>query len=126
MTYIATIAAMVLAQAANAQGQSAQTVQPPAPSADVSQPATEPAPNPAPSAAPVQAAPQTGKIVMYRGSSIMGMGIACPVRYKEQQLVELARGKFAEWVVPAGRYILTNHTSSVEVAVDPGETRYVR
>ncbi len=28
--------------------------------------------------------------------------------------------------VPAGRYILTNHTSSVEVAVDPGETRYVR
>jgi hypothetical protein len=63
---------------------------------------------------------------MYRGSSIMGAGLACPIRFKGQEVVELARGKYAEWSVPAGRYILTNHTSSVEVAVDPGETRYVR
>jgi hypothetical protein len=69
---------------------------------------------------------QLGKIVMYRGSSIMGAGLACPIRYKGQEIVELARGKYAEWSVPPGRYILTNHTSSVEVAVDPGETRYVR
>ncbi len=77
---------------------------------------------------PVDSPPSAnaGKIVMYRGSSIMGAGLACPIRYKGQDLVELARGKYAEWSVPAGRYILTNHTSSVEVAVDPGETRYVR
>ena len=72
------------------------------------------------------AEPQPGKIVMYRGSSAMGAGLACPIRYKGREIVELARGKYAEWPVPAGRYILTNHTSSVEVAVDPGETRYVR
>lgn len=70
--------------------------------------------------------PQSGKIVMYRGSSIMGAAVACPIRYKGQEVVELGRGKYAEWSVPPGRYILTNHTSSVEVAVDPGETRYVR
>ena len=69
---------------------------------------------------------QSGKIIMYRGSSVVGAGVACPIRYKGQEVVELARGKFAEWMVPAGRYILTNHTSSIEVAVDPGETRYVR
>ena len=70
--------------------------------------------------------PGTGKIVMYRGSSVFGAGVACPIRYKGHEVVELARGKFAEWVVPPGRYILNNHTSSVEVAVDPGETRYIR
>lgn len=69
---------------------------------------------------------QPGKIIMYRGSSVFGAGVACPIRYKGQEVVELARGKFAEWSVAAGRYILTNHTSSVEVAVNPGETRYVR
>jgi uncharacterized protein DUF2846 len=72
------------------------------------------------------AVPQLGKIVMYRGSSITGAGLACPSRYKGEEIVELARGKYTEWSVPAGRYILTNHTSSIEVAVDPGETRYVR
>jgi hypothetical protein len=73
-----------------------------------------------------QVSTQQGKIVMYRGSSIMGAGLACPIRYKGQEVVELGRGKYAEWSVPPGRYILTNHTSSVEVAVDRGETRYVR
>lgn len=63
---------------------------------------------------------------MYRGSSVFGAGVACPIRYKGQEVVELARGKYAIWSVQPGRYILTNHTSSVEVAVDPGETQYVR
>jgi hypothetical protein len=63
---------------------------------------------------------------MYRGGSIMGMGIACPIRYQGKEIVELARGKYAEWTVKPGRYILTNKTSSVEVSVMPGETRYVR
>src|SRR5690242_11436075 len=76
--------------------------------------------------AAAQTPSQPGKIVMYRGSSIMGAGVACPIRYRGQEIVELARGKYAEWSVPPGRYILTNHTSSVEVFVDPGETRYVR
>lgn len=67
-----------------------------------------------------------GKIVIYRGPSIWGAGLGCPVRYKGQEIVELGRGKFAEWEVPAGRYILTNKTASVEVSVDPGEVRYVR
>ena len=67
-----------------------------------------------------------GTIVIYRGSSIVGAALGCPVRYKGQEIVELGRGKYAEWDVPAGRYILTNKTASVEVSVDPGETRYVR
>lgn len=67
-----------------------------------------------------------GKIVMFRPGAIMGMGVACPIRYDGKEVVELGRNKFAEWTVPAGRYILTNKTASVEVTVDPGETRYVR
>lgn len=68
----------------------------------------------------------SGKIVFYRPAAIMGAGIACPIRYKGQELVELGRGKYAEWSVPAGRYIVNNKTASVEVTVDNGETRYVR
>lgn len=67
-----------------------------------------------------------GKIVIYRGSSVMGAAVACPVRFKGTVVVELGRGKYAEWEVKPGRYILTNKTSSVEVSVDAGETRYVR
>lgn len=63
---------------------------------------------------------------MYRGSSIVGSAVACPIRYKGAEIVELGRGKFAEWEVPAGRYILNNKTSSVEVTVEPGKTSYVR
>jgi hypothetical protein len=66
------------------------------------------------------------KIILYRGSSIMGMGIACPIRYQGKEIVELARGKYAEWAVNPGHYVLTNKTSSVDVSVNPGETRYVR
>ena len=76
------------------------------------------------SIAPVPQA--TGKIVMYRGSSVMGAALGCPIRYKESEIVELGRGKYAEWVVPPGRYILTNKTSSVEVTVAAGESSYVR
>ena len=85
-------------------------------------------PIPVQPAAPIQspAASIGGKIVMYRGSSVFGAGVACPIRYKSQEIVELGRGKFAEWTVVPGRYILNNHTSSVEVSVDAGETRYVR
>jgi hypothetical protein len=84
-----------------------------------------PAETPAPAASEVAAESQ-GKIVMYRPSSIMGMGIACPIRYEGKELVELARGKYAEWPVGPGHYVLTNKTSSVEVSVNAGETRYVR
>ncbi|MBO9380421.1 hypothetical protein GG804_27025 [Sphingomonas histidinilytica] len=68
----------------------------------------------------------TGKIIIYRPSSIMGAAIACPVRYKGRELVELGRGKYAEWEVPPGQYILTNKTASVQAIVQPGETAYVR
>lgn len=67
-----------------------------------------------------------GKIVMFRPSAMMGFGVACPIRYKGVELVELGRGKYAEWDVPAGSYILTNKTASVEVNVAVGQTRYVR
>ena len=81
---------------------------------------------PATAPAPEIAAPAMGKIIMYRPSAIMGMGLACPIRFKGQEIVELGRGKFAEWHVPAGSYILANKTASVEVNVFPGQTKYVR
>jgi hypothetical protein len=88
---------------------------------------TTPAPSDTPAAQASEApADAQGKIVMYRPSSIMGMGIACPIRYEGKELVELGRGKYAEWPVSAGHYVLTNKTSSVEVSVNAGETRYVR
>jgi len=68
----------------------------------------------------------TGTIVIYRTGTLYGAIAACPVRYKGQEIVELGRGKYAEWVVPPGRYILGNKVSSIEVSVEPGETRYVR
>lgn len=70
--------------------------------------------------------PEKGKIVLYRQGSIMGAALACPIRWKGYELVELGRSKYAEWVVPAGSYILTNKTASVEVNVMPGQTKYVR
>lgn len=78
--------------------------------------------------APAAAQPDnaTGKIVMYRRESAMGLAIGCPIRYQGREVIELGRGKYAEWSVQPGRYILSNKTSSVEVAVEPGETRYVR
>lgn len=77
-------------------------------------------------AAPTNENASLGKIVMYRGGSMIGMGIACPIRYQGKEVVELARGKYAEWPVAAGHYVLTNKTASVDVIVGPGETRYVR
>lgn len=79
-----------------------------------------------PEPAAVPAVPQMAKIVMYRGSSVMGAALGCPIRYKEKEVVELGRGKYAEWVVPAGHYILTNKTASVDVHVDAGDTAYIR
>lgn len=71
-------------------------------------------------------AAQPGKIVLYRPSALMGYAVGCPIRYKGQEIVELGRGKFAEWSIPAGSYILTNKTGSVQVVVAPGETQYIR
>lgn len=68
----------------------------------------------------------SGKIIIYRGGSVVGAAVGCPVRHEGREVVELGRGKFAEWVVSPGRYILTNKTASVEVSVQPGETRFVR
>ena len=67
-----------------------------------------------------------GKIVMYRQGSIMGAALGCPIRYRGEELVELGRNKFAEWEVPPGSYILSNKTSSIEVNVFPGQTKFVR
>ena len=105
-----------------------ETAAPPAatpPTVEATPATAAPAATPAPAVADATGDAQ-GKIVMYRPSSIMGMGIACPIRYEGKEIVELARGKYAEWPVSAGHYVLTNKTSSVEVAVNPGETRYVR
>lgn len=67
-----------------------------------------------------------GTIIMYRQGSIMGAALGCPIRHKGEEIVELGRNKFAEWQVPPGSYILTNKTSSIEVNVSPGQTKYVR
>lgn len=63
---------------------------------------------------------------MFRPSGITGAAVACPIRFRGHELVELGRGKWAEWAVKPGRYILGNKTHSVEVNVAPGETRFVR
>lgn len=70
--------------------------------------------------------PAAGTIVIFRPSSIVGYAVACPVRWHEREVVELGRGKYAEWKVPPGQYILTNKTSNVQVNVAAGETQYVR
>src|SRR5688572_6830901 len=68
---------------------------------------------------------ESGSIIMFRGSGVWGAALGCPLRYKGREIVELGRGKYAKWAVPAGRYILVNGTASVEVSVMAGETRYV-
>lgn len=70
--------------------------------------------------------PEEGKIVMFRSNTLVGAPSACPIRHEGREIVELGRGRYAEWSIAPGRYILTNKTSSVEVSVNPGETRYVR
>src|SRR5436309_3270337 len=42
---------------------------------------------------------ERGTIILYRPESIMGAAVACPIRYKGDVLVELGRGKYAEWSV---------------------------
>ncbi|WP_206431086.1 DUF2846 domain-containing protein [Sphingomonas sp. ABOLE] len=69
---------------------------------------------------------ERGTIILYRPESIMGAAVACPIRYKGDVLVELGRGKYAEWSVPKGKYTLENKVSSVDVTVEAGEKRYVR
>ncbi|TKD50224.1 DUF2846 domain-containing protein [Sphingomonas baiyangensis] len=75
---------------------------------------------------PGQAAPEESAIVVYRSKSLWGLAIGCPVRHEGRELVELGRGKYATIAVEPGDYVLTNRTSSVEVRVQPGKTRYVR
>jgi hypothetical protein len=121
-------ASIAVAQTAPATSPAEETTAPPAatqPTVEATPATAAPAATPAPAASDATAEAQ-GKIILYRPSSIMGMGIACPIRYEGKEIVELARGKYAEWPVNAGHYVLTNKTSSVEVAVNPGETRYVR
>lgn len=84
------------------------------------------APITAPETVTAAAAPQTGKIVVYRQGAMVGLALGCPIRYKEREVVELGRNKYAELNVKPGRYILTNKTSSVQVEVAAGETQYVR
>lgn len=84
------------------------------------------APIAAPETVTAAAAPQTGKIVVYRQGAMVGLALGCPIRYKEREVVELGRNKYAELNVKPGRYILTNKTSSVQVEVAAGETQYVR
>lgn len=79
-----------------------------------------------PIAAPAVTAPAGSKIIMYRPSALMGYALGCPIRYKGQEVVELGRGKYAEWDVQPGHYILTNKTGSVDIRVANGETAYVR
>jgi len=67
-----------------------------------------------------------GHIIVYRRGSVWGAAIGCPIRFEGEDVTELGRGRFAELDVEPGRYILENRHTSVEVLVEPGETRYVR
>ncbi len=67
-----------------------------------------------------------GKIVMYRGQSIFGAAISCPNHHEGKEIVELWRGKFAEWRVKPGRYVLSNKILSVETTIQFRQTVSVR
>lgn len=67
-----------------------------------------------------------GSVIFYRGESIMGAALGCPVRYEGNTIVDLDPGKYLEWKVKPGRYVLLNKTASVEVTVEEGKTSYVR
>lgn len=80
-------------------------------------------------AATDQASPssdQEGRIIFYRRGAVLGSALACPIRHKGAEIVELGRGKAYTWQVAPGRYVLENKTSGIEVTVEPGETRFVR
>jgi hypothetical protein len=77
-------------------------------------------------ASAAQVPPQTGKIIVFRSGAFFGAVLGCPIRHKGQEIASLGRNDYVEWNVGAGRYILTNKHSGVEVNVAPGETRYVR
>ena len=74
-------------------------------------------------AAPV--APK-GTIIMFRGGSIVGSGVACPIMSQGKEITELARGKFSTWSVEPGTYTLNEKKNGVVVTVAAGETKYVR
>lgn len=63
---------------------------------------------------------------MYRGSTLVGAAVACPIRFQDHEVVELGRGKFAQVDVAPGDYILADKISSVTLQVKAGETNYVR
>lgn len=67
-----------------------------------------------------------GKLVFFRSATIAGGALACPVRYKGEEIVELGRGKVAELEAPAGDYVFANRSSGVELTLAPGETKYIR
>ena len=82
-------------------------------------------------AAPVEttvAAPSEsqGTIIMFRGGSIVGAGVACPIMSQGKEITELPRGKFSAWKVAPGTYTLGQKKKTVEVTVAAGETKYVR
>lgn len=82
---------------------------------------------PAPLVATMPAPPEPkGSVIFYRGESIMGAALGCPVRYEGNTIVDLDPGKYLEWKVRPGRYVLLNKTASVEVTVEDGKASYVR
>lgn len=81
----------------------------------------------APIVATLPTAPEPrGSVIIYRSEAMMGFGLGCPVRHEGNQLVDLNPGKYIEWQVPPGRYVLLNKTASVEVTVEAGKKSYVR
>ena len=75
---------------------------------------------------PTAASDQKGTIVMFRGGSIVGAGVACPIMAQGKEITELARGKYSTWSVEPGTYMLNDKKNGVEVTVAAGETKYVR
>lgn len=75
------------------------------------------------------AAPQAegrARIIIYRGSGIVGLVQGCAVNLKGRELADLTRGKYIEVDVAPGQHVLTNEETTEVVTVGPRETAYVR
>ncbi|MES2904632.1 MAG: DUF2846 domain-containing protein [Pseudomonadota bacterium] len=70
--------------------------------------------------------PGDATIVFFRPKSLMGAALACPVRLKGRQIVDLGRGTFARVTARPGRYSFASKNPLPPIDAKPGGTYYVR
>jgi len=62
------------------------------------------------------------RVIFYRTPILYGLARGCPIDYQGKEIVELGRGRFAEWDVPAGQYTLESRKKKLELMLAPGQT----